>query len=294
MQPRPFLPALAVLAGVLLLSLMDTLMKGAALAVGTYSASLLRVVIGAAIITPVWLMRSPRWPAPDLLRLHIARGTVSAIMSVTFFYALTKLPIAEAIALSFIAPLLTLYLAAVMLKERIRREAIWASLLGLAGTMVILGGRMGRGAMDDEAILGLGSLAVSALLYAYSFILIRRQSQRAGPIEIATFHSSVSALVLGLAAPFFLVVPPSTQMAGIAASAVLTVGGAMLIAWAYARAETQTLVPLEYSGFLWASLFGFIAFDERITVPLLIGAALIIAGCWIAARKPPMAPEDLP
>ena len=53
----------------------------------------------------------------------------------------------------------------------------------------------------------------------------------------------------------------------------------------YARAETQSLVPIEYTGFLWASLFGWLFFREAVSVPTLIGAALIVAGCWIATRK---------
>ena len=62
----------------------------------------------------------------------------------------------------------------------------------------------------------------------------------------------------------------------------------MLFAWAYARAEAQALVPLEYSGFLWASLFGWLMFGESLRLPVMLGALLIVAACWIAApRKRP-------
>ena len=74
-------------------------------------------------------------------------------------------------------------------------------------------------------------------------------------------------------------------MGWIAGAAVLAVGGAMILSWAYGRAEAQTLVPLEYSGFLWAALFGWLFFREAVTVPTLVGAALIVAACWIAAPK---------
>ena len=195
------------LTGVAVLALMDALMKGASLAVGVYSAALLRVTLGTLIIAPVWLTIRPKWPNRRVLSLHIERGVVSAFMGLSFFFALTKLPIAEAIALSFVAPLLALYLAAVMLGESIDRRAIVASVIGFGGTLVIVGGRIGREAMDDEAALGLAALFVSALLYAYNFIVIRRQSQLARPLEIAAFHSGVSAIVLGFGAPFFLVSP---------------------------------------------------------------------------------------
>jgi S-adenosylmethionine uptake transporter len=59
----------------------------------------------------------------------------------------------------------------------------------------------------------------------------------------------------------------------------------MGLAWAYARAEAQVLVPLEYSGFLWASLFGWLFFAEPLTMPTTIGTAIIITSCWVATRK---------
>ena len=65
---------------------------------------------------------------------------------------------------------------------------------------------------------------------------------------------------------------------------MLTVIGAMGLAWAYARAEAQVLVPLEYSGFLWASLFGWLFFAEELTLPTAAATAIIIAACWLATR----------
>jgi S-adenosylmethionine uptake transporter len=59
----------------------------------------------------------------------------------------------------------------------------------------------------------------------------------------------------------------------------------MALAWAYARAEAQALVPIEYSGFLWASVLGWLFFQEAVTAPTLVGTGLIVTGCWLAARK---------
>ncbi|MEL6877965.1 MAG: DMT family transporter, partial [Pseudomonadota bacterium] len=185
------MPYLAAFLAVAALSLMDAVMKGAALAAGVYSATLLRALIGAAIIAPFWLARGFRWPTRTVLKLHIERGIISAFMALSFFFALTKLPIAEAIAISFIAPLVALYFARVLLGEQISREAVFASALGFAGTIVIVSGRLGRSDLSPDVLMGLASLGFSALLYAYNFIVIRRQSQAAGPVEIATFHSGV-------------------------------------------------------------------------------------------------------
>ena len=278
-------PFLVALAGVAMLSLMDAFMKEASLAVGAFSAALLRAAIATAIAVPLWLMRRRAWPDAATLKLHLLRGVCSAFMGLTFFYALTKLPIAETIAISFVAPLIALYLAAVLLGERVTRRAVLASLVSFAGTLVIVGARLGQGRMDGEAWLGLAAILVSTVLYAINFIIIRQQSQRAGPLEVAAFHGGVSALVLGMAAPWFFVVPPASIQPDLLAAGALTVGGAMAIAWAYARAEAQALLPVEYSGFCWAALFGWIFFGESVAPGTLIGVVLIVVGTYIAATK---------
>lgn len=282
-MPLP-LPVLAALGGVACLSLMDAFMKGAALAIGAFSAAWLRALIGGALIVPVFLAASARIPPRPVMRLHIERGVISCFMALTFFYALTKLPLAETIAISFVAPLVALYLARALLGETVARAAVWGSLLGFAGAIVIVSNRLGRADFDHDAVLGLVSILTSALLYAYNFIVMRKQSQVAGPVEVALFHSLVTALILALAAPFFFVLPDASALGATAASAALTVTGAMLLAWAYARAEAQVLVPMEYSGFLWASLLGWLFFRETVAPPTLIGTVLIVIGCWIAAR----------
>lgn len=292
MPPRHhhLLPFVAALAGVSFLSLMDAFMKEAALLIGAYTATVLRAFIGAALIAPVWLSRRPSMPTRTVWKLHLTRGVVSAFMALTFFFSLTLLPLAEAIALSFIAPLIALYLARVLLGEVISRAAIGASVLGFAGTLVIVGGRIGQGKFDEGAALGVASLFVSALLYAYNFIVIRRQAQVAGPLEIATFHSGIGGLVLLTLAPLLWETPSGDALVPLLAAGALTVAGSLAIAWAYARAEANVLVPTEYSGFVWASLFGWLFFREAVTLPTLAGTALIIGGCWLATRPARPAP----
>lgn len=287
--PQPhhvLLPFAAALAGVGFLSLMDAFMKEAALLIGAYTATTLRAVIGTGLVAPLWRLRGGRMPERAVLKLHLERGVVSAFMALTFFYSLTLLPLAEAIALSFIAPLLALYLARVLLGETISPRAIGASVLGSAGTLVIVGGRIGSGDMGENAMQGVAAVFASALLYAYNFIVIRRQAQVASALEIATFHSGVSAIVLLLMAPLLWQPPQMAAALPLGISAALTVCGSFAIAFAYARAEASVLVPTEYSGFVWAALFGWLFFREAVTWPTLAGTALIVTGCWIAARAP--------
>lgn len=293
--PRPTLPSMpppsmaypfmVTLLAIALLSLMDVFMKGAAIAVGAYSALLVRSGISFSIVGPVWLLQKGQWPQRHVLKIHLTRSLVTTFMALTFFSALVHLPLAEAIALSFISPLIALALAALILKEKIERKAIIAAIMGLVGVSIIVGGRIGRQNMTDEAALGIGLVLVSALLYAWNLILQRQQALVAKPIEITTFGSAIVGLVLLLGSPFFFTLPQGGTWTDIAIAAVLGVCGSLALAWSYARAEAQVLVPVEYSGFAWAALFGWLFFAESVSPATLAGAVLIILGCWIAAPR---------
>jgi S-adenosylmethionine uptake transporter len=197
-----FIPLVATVAGIGLFSLMDAFMKSSSIAVGAYSALLLRSTIAFAIIFPIWWLGGHPWPSQRVLRIHLIRGVVIAFMALTFFFALVRLPLAEAIAISFVSPLMALYLASLTLGEQIRPRAVWAALLGLAGTLVIVGGRIGREAMTEDAMMGLGAIGISALLYAWNLVLQRQQALVAKPVEVATFQNAIVGLVLVLGAPF--------------------------------------------------------------------------------------------
>jgi S-adenosylmethionine uptake transporter len=286
-RAQPVLPYAAVLGAIALLSLMDAVMKGASLMIGAYSTLVVRSVFGLALATPLWLRAGTGWPAGPVVRLHLLRGVVVTGMSFTFFWGLTRLPLAEAIAISFTAPLVALYLAALLLGERVGKGAIAASLMGLVGVVVIAAGRM-EGDGTPASGWGMAAVLLSSLLYALNLVLQRKQALVARPAEVSAFHQAVVLLSLALFAPWFLERPGLDATLLSAAAAVLSVTGAMIFAWAYRRAETQALAPLEYSGFLWAALFGRLFFGEPVTLPTLAGAGLIVLGCWIAApRKRP-------
>lgn len=279
------MPILAAVAGIALYSAMDAVIKGAALVIGAYSAYMLRCAIGAAAIGPVWWWRERRMPRGNVLRLHLIRGTVVAFMGWTFFAALVRLPLAEAIAISFVAPLLALYLAHMVLGEDIRRRSVFGSIMGLAGVFAIVGGRNGRQALDMEAGIGIALVLFSAMLFAWNLILQKQQAAVSSPLEASTFQNFVVSCVLSLGAPFLLTLPNEEVWILLAGGAALAIGASMLFIWAYARAETQQLVPIEYTGFLWASLLGWVFFDEGVSTETAVGAVLIVAGCWIATRR---------
>ncbi|WP_374526973.1 DMT family transporter [Novosphingobium sp.] len=278
-------PFIAVTLGIALFSVMDGLMKSASLAAGAYSAMLLRSIFGTALMYPVWKWREGTWPSRSLMKLHALRGAVSGAMATSFFAGLVYLPMAEGIALSFIAPLIALYLAAVMLGEKIGGRAILASVLGLAGVAVIAAARLGDAELGDNAAWGIGMILFSAVLYAWNLILQRRQALLAGPAEVAFFQTVFVALFLGLAAPWLAVMPPPAALRDIFAGAVLAMLSLMVISWGYGRAEAQALLPIEYTAFIWAAIMGWLMFGEALTLPTVIGVALIVIGCWIAAPR---------
>lgn len=282
---HPAMPFLAVLLGIATYSVMDALMKGASLAIGAYSATLWRSLLSTGVMLPVWKLGGGRWPQPQILRLHAKRGLISSFMAVTFFWGLMYLPLAEGMAISFIAPLIALYLAAVLLGETIGRKAIFASIMGMAGVLVIAAARLGAGEYDADVAWGIGAILVSAVLYAWNLILQRQQALIAEPVEIAFFQALFTAAFLGLVSPWLAQLPPATIWYSVAGSAALATISLLVISWAYARAETQVLLPMEYTAFIWAALCGWLMFGETVTVATVAGASLIVFGCLIAARK---------
>lgn len=283
-RDHPSLPFAAAALGLATFSMMDATMKSASLGVGVYTALLLRCAIGTAFMLPIWLLGGGRWPSRQIFRVHLTRSAVTAAMATLFFWGLVRTPIAEAIALSFISPLIALYLASVLLGERIGRRAIAASVLGLVGVAVIALAPAPAGAAP-RSVLGIAAVLASAVFYAWNLILQRQQAQAADPREVAFFQNALVGVILSLAAPWLLHRPDLTTLGTITAAAALVTVSLMLLSWAYARAEAQALVPLEYTAFIWAALFGWLWFGERVTIATLAGAVLIVIGCLIASRS---------
>ncbi len=268
--------------GIALFSAMDAVMKGLSIAIGAYNAVFWRMLVGLALSTLLYLTRRPPRPSQEAMRFHLIRGLVGSVMALTFFWGIARLPLAEAVALTFVAPLLSLYLAAVLLKEPVGRQAVLASVIGFAGVLVIVGARAGT--PGDRDLWGAASILVSAMLYAYNIILMRQQALVAKPLEIAFYQYLVIGGVLALAAPFFAVLPPPGQWPNLVFAALLALVSLMLVAWSYARAEAHRLAAVEYTALIWAALFGFVIFGEEVAASTLLGAALIVAGCILAAR----------
>lgn len=278
--------AFAVAAlGIFTYSIMDAIMKRLSIDNGAYSAVLWRSVAGSMLVGAVFAWQRRPWPTGQALKLHILRGTAAGLSVLLFFWGLVRVPMAQSVALTFLAPLIALFLAAGMLGERIRRSAIYGSLVASIGVLAIAVGQTRSGASPDM-VLGSGAIILASLLYAVSLILLRRQAQLASPVEVTLFTSIVIAALQLVGAPWLAAWPRLDQVPVIVLAAVIGSASAMMLAWAYGRAETQLLAQVEYTAFLWAAALGWLVFDERVSLYTVAGAVLIIAGCIVAVRGP--------
>lgn len=279
--------------GIALFSGMDAVMKGLVLAIGTFATMFWRNLVGVGLSGALYLGRGAPWPSPSTMKLHVGRGALSTVMGFLFFWGLGKVPLAQAVALAFIAPLIALYLAAALLGETVGRRIIAGSLVAFTGVLVIFFGQA-RADLGHDATIGSIAILVSAVLYAYNIILMRQQSLAAGPTEIAFFQSSTVTIILGAVVLIIGVpLPAAADWPWILFAAFLAIISLIILSWAYARAEASYLASTEYTAFLWAALFGWLVFHEPLSPFTLGGAAMIVAGCILAARRPADASPSL-
>ena len=282
---RHLSPALAfavAAGGIGLFSIMDAFMKSLVLALGVYNALLWRTGTSIVFSTAAWSFAGKPRPSRRAMRLHLARGLITAAMALLFFWGLARVPMAQAITLTYIAPLLALVLGAVILGERVGARVVGASVAALAGVAAVLLGQRSAGGGD---LLGSAAVLGSAVLYAGNLVVARVQAQAAPPAEIALFQAVIVTAVLLLAAPWLLQVPPMGEWWKIAVGAMLGTGSMVLLGWAYAHGETGFLATTEYTSFVYAAVLGFLVFGEQVAPATLAGAAVIVTACLYAARS---------
>lgn len=261
------------------------MIKGQSLVLGAYNAMLWRSVAGVAVSAPLYLATRPTRPAWSTVLLHIKRSGAAAISVFLFFYGLVRVPMAEGVALTFLSPLIAILLAAPMLGEKVRRSALYACAIAFCGVALIVASKAGGQGQGHAVLIGRLSILLASLFYGYNLVQLRRSAQIAGPIEITFFTNLVFAGVYALAAPVLAVWPDPHHWPALFGAAGFAVFSSLLLAWAYARAETQVIAPVEYTAFLWSALLGWLVFGERVVPLTLAGAALIVCGALIGARQ---------
>jgi S-adenosylmethionine uptake transporter len=284
---------LAALGAVAVLSIMDATMKHLVLAIGLLAVSVWRSLANVIISTALYLPRCAPWPSRRTLAIHVSKGVIVTVMAGLFFWGIGRVHLAQALALTFIAPLISLLLAALFLGEQIGRRTIAGSLGAFVGVGVIVCGQASSRS-GEEVLLGSAAIIGSALCYAVNIVMMRWQALAAKPLEI-NFFQSLTVMAMWLIAIAVAGAPqlPAGQWHWIALAAALSTAGTLLFAWAYARGPASYLAVTEYSGFLWAAALGWLVFGERVSLYTLVGAILIVAGCLAASRGKVTEPPEM-
>jgi S-adenosylmethionine uptake transporter len=283
---RPFV--LAVL-GIASLCALDATVKELTRSYPVAYAVLGRYVFGTGFALAVWCWQGRPRLTREMLPAHLLRGTLITVTAFLFFFALTRLGMAEAITLSFIAPLLIPPLAHLLLGEKMRGPIVLAAFVGFAGVILTV---QGAPSFNGERALALAAILTSALTYALAAIVMRSRAAKDG----ATLLTLTSAVIpMLLLSPAAVGAPLPTWWAlGLAVLAGLLGNlGIQLLARAYAGAEAQALGVLEFTALPWAALFGWLFFDEAVRPQVWLGALVIFAACWWvgrADRKQPAIP----
>lgn len=223
------------------------------------------------------------WRQPHQ-KLLVARSMALAVVATCFMTALVTMPLAEATAIYFTAPLMMVVLSPWLLGERVERAQWTAVLLGFAGMLCIV--RPGA----DLPLAGTLLMAVSAVCYALFQILTRRLSGLvAGPVQFA--HAALACLVITNLPALFMphvTLPPWPEMALLLAGGALSGSAQLLLLAAFRRVGAATLGPLNYVQLLLAVLISTLWFRRPPDGPALAGMALIaLAGAYLARSRRP-------
>ncbi|MSP66868.1 MAG: DMT family transporter [Alphaproteobacteria bacterium] len=220
--------------------------------------------------------------------LQLVTGIMVALSNLTFFIALTMMPIAEAVAIGFVSPLLVVALSAPFLGERVGVGRWIAVLVGFLGMLVIV--------RPGLAVFNWGSFWVMLMAFAYSFYQISTRVLGASDRPIVTLYwSAVTGLVLSALLLPFVWRPPSTT--ALALTALMGVTGMVAhfsLIRAFSMAEASLLAPFNYATLVWAALGAFFWFDEVPDLITVLGAAIVAAsGLYVAySQRRPAPPAD--
>lgn len=219
---------------------------------------------------------------------HLWRGLVGTTAMGLGFTALGLLPLPEATALGYAAPLLVVIFAAMFLGEQVRAFRLIAVFVGLLGVVIVLSPRLSVTPDQASAIEALGAMAAlgGAVFAALAQIFVRRliTTEATAPI---VFYFSVTASILALATlPFGWVVPTAGEAALLVAAGLCGGFGQVLLTESYRHAEVGVIAPFDYVSMLFALVLGYLLFEETPTATMLTGAALIVtAGLFIIWRE---------
>ncbi len=233
------------------------------------------------VLLPVVLIR---YGAPALrprqLGVQVVRGGFLMLATLFFISAINVMPMADALALSFISPLVVVALSPLLLGERVGLRRWSAVAVGFCGVLVIV--RPGLIELNTGALFAIAS----GLVYGLFTLATRRVAGTSEPLVTLVFTALVGAVALSCVMPFVWVPPTFTDVLLMAAQGMVAASGHFLIIRAYEQAPASLLAPFTYSRIISISVLAYIAFGEIPDRWTWAGVAILAAsGIYISIRE---------
>ena len=206
------------------------------------------------------------------LKLQIGRGVLAATSATLFIIGVSHVPLADAVAITFVAPFMVTVMGAVILKEPVGIRRWSAVSIGFIGTLIVI--RPGFGVVHPAAFL----VIIAATAFALRQILSR---VLAGGDNISTtiaYTAIVSWSLLSIPLPFVWQTPTTTlEIILLIAIAVLAACAETLVIMALGVAQAVVVAPVQYSLLIWGTMYGLLIFGQLPDFWTLIGALIIVA-----------------
>jgi drug/metabolite transporter (DMT)-like permease len=278
---RPFKGIALILASTVFLGASDVTAKYLSATLPSIEIAWIRFLVFALIMAPAMLPGSPLYALQTKsLGLQLMRGAALLGSSLFFISGLRFLPIAEASATGFVAPLFVTALSIVFLGESVGVRRWIATAVGLIGVLIIL--RPGSGAFHPAAFFPL----VSAFAWAGTLIMTRMMSGKERAVTTMTYSSIAGVCILSALVPLVWVAPSWHDILFGIFIGVASTAGQWIVVLAFRYADASVLAPFSYTQLVWVSLLGFLIFGELPDVWTVTGAAFIVAsGLYTAHRE---------
>ena len=281
-KPQVFRGIVMVMMAVAIFSVMDALSKYltryypvALVAWSRYAFHLLLVVIVLGPRLGFALVRTSRPGA------QFVRGLLLAIASTSFICAVKYMPLAEASAIAFLAPLLIILMSVTFLKEKVEPACWVAVLFGFVGVLAII--RPGSSVFTWAALFPLAN----AIAFALYQILTRRLSGLESAYTSIFYSGLIGTLLLSITLPYSWVLPENgLHLALFILTGVLGGLSHLILIKAYDYAPASQLAPFSYSQLIWVATIGFFVFGDFPDSWSLVGITiLMVSGIYTATHQ---------
>jgi drug/metabolite transporter (DMT)-like permease len=248
----------------------------------------------AFAILPVVVIYAARRELEAAVRMgqpfgHVGRGLTAVGAMFCNFSALARLPIVDATAISFAAPLITVAMAALWLRERVRIYRWSAVTVGFAGVLVMLLPHLDlAGAVPASTSEAIGAaLGLTGAFFNAGSVVQTRHLTKSETTSSIVFYFSLICALAGLAtAPFGWNTPSGPELAALIGIGICGGLGHIVLTESYRYAPASLIAPFDYTSMLWALVVGYLAFGELPTALGFLGAAIIVgAGLFVIWRE---------